>query len=90
MVGDPSRRPSANRERINVDLSAIVWVECITCLGDGWHYPMVGGFLDRARKSRKVTCIYCGGLGARQMAAIQCPPGIPTVPPPKGWATQKS
>lgn len=84
MAGDPSRRPSNERVRVAADMNAIVWIECASCLGDGWHYPM-GGIVDRSRKSRKITCATCGGRGARQVTMIQCSPGARIVAAPKGF-----
>lgn len=84
MMRDPSRRPSNQRVRIAGDINAMVWVECSSCLGDGWHYPMATAIVDRARKSRKITCVACSGLGARQFARLQCGPGARIVAPPKG------
>lgn len=87
MAGDPSRRPSHDRVRVAADVNAVVWIECASCLGDGWHYPM-GGVVDRARKSRKITCASCGGHGARQVPLIQCSPGARVVATPKGQCQQ--
>lgn len=84
MAGDPSRRPSNERVRVAADVNTLVWIECVSCLGDGWHYPL-GGFIDRARRSRKITCATCGGRGARQVPLIQCEPGERIVPAPLGF-----
>lgn len=82
MTGDPTRRPSSERVRMAGHVDALVWVECPTCLGDGWHYPQVGVMLDRLPKTRKLTCAACSGLGARQVPQIQLAPGAVVVPPP--------
>ncbi|EJL23962.1 hypothetical protein [Novosphingobium sp. AP12] len=84
MPSDPSRRPSNDRVRLEVDFDALVWVECSSCLGDGWHYPMARGIADRLLKNRKVTCQLCSGLGAVQARKIECGPNIRVVPAPKG------
>jgi hypothetical protein len=83
MPGDPSRRPSNERVRVDVDLNALVWVECASCLGDGWHYPM-RGVVDRGPKNRKITCVACGGLGAKQVPAIHLQPGDRVITAPAG------
>lgn len=83
-MGDPSRRPSDERVRFDVDFDELVWVECTSCLGDGWHYPMPRGIADRIPKNRKITCGPCGGLGAVQARKIECGPRARVVPAPKG------
>ena len=84
MPVDPSRRPSNMRVRHAVDFHEMVWVECENCLGDGWHYPMATAFIDRAKKSRKITCEPCGGLGARRVRRIECRSGCRIVSQPSG------
>ncbi|MHA0333681.1 hypothetical protein [Sphingomonas aquatilis] len=84
MIGDPARRPSKERVRLAGHVDALVWVECSTCLGDGWHHPQVGVMLDRLPKTRKLTCAACSGAGARQVPQIQLAPGAITVPAPTG------
>lgn len=84
MTGDPSRRPSNDRIKLVVDFDEIVWVECASCLGDGWHYPMPNKPFDRLPKTRKVTCEPCKGLGAVEARKIECGRHARIVPAPKG------
>ena len=82
MKGDPSHRPSNERVRVIGHVDALVWVECASCLGDGWHYPQIGVMLDRLPPTRKLTCMTCAGTGARQVAAITLSPGARIVSAP--------
>lgn len=87
---DPSRRPSSNRVRLDVQFDAMVWLECDYCCGDGWHYaghPLGPG----GKKSlAKIPCGICDGKGATQVAAICCGPNSRIVPAPSGWAAIKT
>ena len=87
MSGDPSRRPSNERVRVDININATFWIQCETCLGDGWHYPTSGlsGQLDGAPKRFKVECKVCTGLGARQIPSLHFGPGMTRVRPPAGW-----
>lgn len=67
MAGDPTRRPSNERTRVD-GVGTMVWIECRSCFGDGWSWP------HRGRPTRKITCLSCGGSGRRQIAAIECSP----------------
>ena len=79
MTCDPSRRPSNERVRLNTDVNALIWIECASCLGDGWHFPY------RGRPTRKITCGACDGLGRRQILAVHRAPTERIVPaPPSG------
>lgn len=79
MSGDPARRPSNERIRVQTALDAVVWVECAACLGDGWNYPG-----PPRPKSRKYTCEVCEGRGANQRLALHCGPNSKIVSAPKG------
>lgn len=64
MAGDPTRRPSNERVRV-AGVTAMIWIECRSCFGDGWSWP------HRGRPTRKITCQSCGGIGRRQIPALQ-------------------
>ncbi|MBB4857181.1 hypothetical protein HNO88_000488 [Novosphingobium chloroacetimidivorans] len=87
MSGDPSRRPSNERVRVNVSLDAEVWIECTACLGDGWT---LNGRFYQPRDARKLTCQRCKGHGAERVLAIHRHPNSRIIPGPTGWAATKS
>lgn len=77
MTRDPARRPSNERARV-AGVSSLVWVECGSCFGDGWHWPY------RGRPTRKITCAACSGQGKRQIPALERRPDDPIVCPAAG------
>jgi hypothetical protein len=87
MPTDPSRRPSSERVRVEVNFDALVWLECGNCLGDGWTFNGHNFAPDRTRSTRKNTCSFCGGLGATQVKSICCGPQSRVVTEPRGWAS---
>ena len=76
--GDPSRRPS-NERSLLPPVDALIWIECGSCLGDGWHYPW------RGRQSWKYACPTCEGRGRRQIPALLRRPEDRIVAAPVGW-----
>lgn len=59
-----SRRPSSERIRLPA-IDTRIRVQCRSCLGDGWSYPMFGA------RRHKLHCHCCAGTGIVEIFLIE-------------------